>query len=177
MAISAGTYLGQYEVLSHIGSGGMGEVYRARDSKLNREVAIKVLLEQFVRDRERIARFRREAQGLASLNQSNIAAIHSFEETSSARFLVMEYVPGDTVRERTKPGPVPVEEALDICKQVASALEVAHEKTIALRDLKPANVTITPEGQAKVLDFGLAKVFAEEPPANPADSPTLSAMT
>ena len=157
MAISAGTYLGQYEVLSHIGSGGMGEVYRARDSKLNREVAIKVLPEQFVRDRERIARFRREAQGLASLNQSNIAAIHSFEETGSARFLVMEYVPGDTLRERTKPGPVPVEEALDICKQVASALEVTHEKTIALCTSNPRTSRSHPKARPRSLISALPK--------------------
>ena len=122
MAISAGTWLGQYEVLSHIGSGGMGEVYRARDSKLNREVALKVLPEQFVRDPERIARFRREAQVLASLDHPNIARIYVFEETGSARYLVMEYVPGDTLRERIKRGQTPVEESLDISKQIAAAL-------------------------------------------------------
>ena len=155
----------------------MGEVYRAKDSKLNREVAIKVLPEQFVRDPERIGRFRREAQVLASLDHPNIARIYAFEETGSARFLVMEYVPGDTLRERIKRGPTPVEESLDISKQIAAALEAAHEKTIVHRDLKPANVKVTPEGQVKVLDFGLAKAFAEEPPTDPSDSPTLSAMT
>ena len=110
MTLSSGTWLGQYEVLGHIGTGGMGEVYRARDSKLNREVAIKVLPEQFVQDPERIGRFRREAQVLASLDHPNIARIYAFEETGSSRFLVMEYVPGDTLRERIKRGSTPVEE-------------------------------------------------------------------
>ena len=177
MTLKPGTFLGQFEVLGHIGSGGMGEVYHAKDSKLNRDVAIKVLPEQFVRDPERIARFRREAQVLASLDHPNIARIYAFEETGSARFLVMEYVPGDTLRERIKRGPTPVEESLDISKQIASALEAAHEKTIVHRDLKPANVKVTPEGQVKVLDFGLAKAFAEEPPTDPSESPTVSAMT
>ena len=160
MTISKGTLLGSYEILEHIGSGGMGEVYRARDSKLNREVALKVLPEQFARDPERVARFRREAQLLASLNHPNIAAIYTFEESATSRFLVMEYVPGETLREQTKRGPTPVEEALTITKQIAEALEHAHEKPIIHRDLKPANVKVTPEGKVKVLDFGLAKAFA-----------------
>ena len=177
MALKPGTYLGQYEVLAHVGSGGMGEVYHAKDSKLNREVALKVLPEQFARDPERIGRFRREAQLLAQLQHPNIALLYNFEETGSSRFLVMEYVPGETLRERIKRGPTPVEESLTISKQVADALEAAHEKTIVHRDLKPANVKVTPEGVVKVLDFGLAKAFGEEPSTDPSDSPTLSAMT
>ena len=161
MGLKAGTFLGQYEVLALLGVGGMGEVYHARDSKLNREVALKVLPEQFVRDPERIGRLRREAQVLASLDHPNIARIYAFEETGSARFLVMELVPGETLRERIKnsreqgignreqKGGIPLEEALDICKQIAAGLEAAHEKPIVHRDLKPANVKVTPEGVVK----------------------------
>jgi len=175
---SSGTRLGTYEVTSHIGSGGMGEVYQAHDSKLGRDVAIKVLPEQFARDPERLARFQREAKMLAALNHPNIATIHGLEQSGSTHFLVMELVPGDTLRERVMGGrPVPVEEALTIAKQIAEALEAAHnsEKGIIHRDLKPANVKVTPEGRVKVLDFGLAKAFTNEASSEDiGNSPTLS---
>ena len=178
MAIPAGTRLGTYEVTSHIGSGGMGEVYRAHDSKLERDVAIKVLPEQFARDPERLARFQHEAKMLASLNHPNIAMIHGLEQSGNTHYLVMELVPGETLRERVAGGrPVPVEEALTIAKQIAEALEAAHnsEKAIIHRDLKPANVKVTPEGRVKVLDFGLAKAFAADTATeDPSNSPTLS---
>jgi serine/threonine-protein kinase len=176
--ISAGTTLGTYTVTSHIGSGGMGEVYQAHDSKLGRDVAIKVLPEQFARDPERLARFQREAKMLASLNHPNIAAIYGLEQSGDTHYLVMELVPGETLRDKVLGGrPVPVEEALTIAKQIAEALEAAHnsEKCIIHRDLKPANVKVTPEGRVKVLDFGLAKAFTAEPSATDiGNSPTLS---
>jgi Tol biopolymer transport system component/tRNA A-37 threonylcarbamoyl transferase component Bud32 len=178
MPLSTGTKLGTYEVTSHIGSGGMGEVYQAHDSKLGRDVAIKVLPEQFARDPERLARFQREAKMLAALNHPNIAAIYGLEESGSTHYLVMELVPGDTLRERVAGGrPVPIEEALTIAKQIAEALEAAHnsEKGIIHRDLKPANVKVTPEGRVKVLDFGLAKAFTNDASSeNIGNSPTLS---
>jgi len=177
--LSSGTRLGTYEVTSHIGSGGMGDVYQAHDSKLGRDVAIKVLPEQFARDPERLARFQREAKMLAALNHPNIAAIYGLEQSDSTHYLVMELVPGQTLRERVAgERAVPVEEALVIAKQIAEALEAAHgsEKGIIHRDLKPANVKVTPEGRVKVLDFGLAKAFAAEPSTEDiGNSPTLSA--
>jgi serine/threonine-protein kinase len=174
--LTSGTKLGTYEVTSHIGSGGMGEVYQAHDSKLGRDVAIKVLPEQFARDPERLGRFQREAKLLASLNHPNIATIHGLEQSGNTHYLVMELVPGETLRDRiAREGPVPVEEALTIAKQIAEALEAAHEKPIIHRDLKPANVKVTPEGRVKVLDFGLAKAFAAESSSEDvANSPTLS---
>jgi Tol biopolymer transport system component len=176
MPLSAGTKLGTYEVLSAIGAGGMGEVYRAHDSNLRRDVAIKVLPEAFARDPERLARFRREAQLLASLNHTNIATIHGLEDSKGTSYLVMELVPGETLAQRVKrEGAVPVEESLTIAKQIAEALEAAHEKGIIHRDLKPANVKLTPEGKVKVLDFGLAKAFAGETSTEDmSNSPTLS---
>ena len=177
MALSAGTRLEQYEVLSHIGSGGMGEVYRAHDSKLERDVAIKVLPATFARDPERVARFKREAKLLASLNHPNIAAIYDLEECDGIHFLVMELVEGETLAERVAAGPLPVREVLTISQQVADGLEHAHEKNINHRDLKPANVKLTPEGKVKVLDFGLAKAFVPEgQPALNSDASTLSAL-
>ncbi len=177
MAVSAGTRLGPHEILSHIGSGGMGEVHRARDTRLGREVAIKVLPETFARDPERLARFRREAHLLASLNHPNIAAIYGLEDSGNVHYLVLEYVPGETLAERVRRGPVEVEEALRIAAQIAEALEAAHEKAVVHRDLKPANVKVTPEGKVKVLDFGLAKALAEEATGgDPGDSPTITAM-
>jgi len=179
MSIAAGTRLGTYEVRALIGAGGMGEVYAAHDSKLDRDVAIKVLPEQFARDSERLARFQREAKLLAALNHPNIAAIYGLEQSGSTHYLVMELVPGQTLRERVAgERAVPVEEALGIAEQIAEALEAAHnsEKGIIHRDLKPANVKVTPEGRVKVLDFGLAKAFAVEPSTEDiANSPTLSA--
>src|ERR1035437_1298791 len=155
MALSAGTKLGSYEVLSQIGAGGMGEVYQAHDTKLGRDVAIKVLPEAFAHDAERLSRFQREAKMLASLNHPNIATIYGLEHSNGVQYLVMELVPGETLAERIKrDGPVPIEEALAIAKQIAEALEAAHEKGIVHRDLKPANVKVTPEGKVKVLDFG-----------------------
>ena len=176
--LSSGTRLGTYEITTHIGSGGMGDVYQAHDTKLDRDVAIKVLPEQFARDPERLARFQREAKMLAALNHPNIAAIYGLEQSGSTHYLVMELVPGETLRERTAgQRPVPVEEALTIARQIAEALEAAHgsEKGIIHRDLKPANVKVTPEGRVKVLDFGLAKAFAPETATDdPSNSPTLS---
>ncbi len=130
MALSPGTWLNHYEVLGHLGTGGMGEVYRARDNKLQREVALKVLPKAFAQDPERVARFRREAQVLAQLNHPNIAAIYSVEDSEGTHFLVMELALGETLRDRIKRGPVPIEEALDISKQIAAGLECAHEKPI-----------------------------------------------
>jgi len=170
-----GQTLGHYRIGEKLGEGGMGVVYRAQDTLLGREVAIKALPEAFARDPERLARFRREAQLLASLNHPNIAAIHGLEEQDGQRYLVLEYVPGQTLAERLKRGSLPVEEALEICKQIAEAFEAAHEKGIIHRDLKPANVKVTPEGRVKVLDFGLAKAF--EPEGSEAElskSPTIS---
>jgi Tol biopolymer transport system component len=162
MALSAGTRLGPYEVLAAIGAGGMGEVYRARDTKLNRDVAIKVLPDLVADDPERLARFEREAQVLAALNHPNIAHIHGLEEARSGprafRAIVMELVEGPTLVDRTARGPIPLNEALAIAKQIADALEAAHEQGITHRDLKPANIKVRDDGTVKVLDFGLAKV-------------------
>src|ERR1700675_797426 len=175
MAISAGTKLGSYEVLSQIGAGGMGEVYRAHDTKLARDVAIKVLPEAFAHDPERLSRFEREAKILASLNHSNIATIFGLEHSDGVQYLVMELVAGETLAERVKAGPLPIEEALTVAKQIAEALEAAHEKGIIHRDLKPANVKVTPEGKVKVLDFGLAKAIAGDTSNQDiGNSPTLS---
>src|SRR5271165_3043795 len=176
MAIPSGTKFGSYEVLAQIGAGGMGEVYQAHDTKLGRDVAIKVLPEAFADDPERLARFQREAKMLAALNHSNIATIYGLEHSNDTHYLVMELVPGDTLRQRIKrDGPIPVEEALAIAKQIAEALEAAHEKSIIHRDLKPANVKVTPEGKVKVLDFGLAKAFeGDSATQDMANSPTLS---
>jgi serine/threonine protein kinase/tetratricopeptide (TPR) repeat protein len=159
VTLSGGTRLGPYEILSPLGAGGMGEVYRARDTKLGREVAIKVLPDALASDHERLARFRREAQVLASLNHPRIAAIYGLEETGGAEALVLELVEGETLAERIARGAVAPEEALPVALQIAEGLEYAHERGVVHRDLKPANVKITPEGKVKVLDFGLAKAF------------------
>src|ERR1700691_2956032 len=175
MAILPGARLGPYEILSAIGAGGMGEVYRAHDSKLGRDVAIKVLPAIFVNDPERLSRFQREARMLAALNHPNIATIYGLEQSNGISCLVMELVPGETLAQRVKAGPIPVEEALKIAVQIAEALEAAHEKQIIHRDLKPANVKVTPEGKVKVLDFGLAKAFEGDPSSvDMGNSPTLS---
>src|SRR5688572_22005330 len=159
MPLSTGTRLGPYEILSALGAGGMGEVYCARDTKLDRAVAIKILPEAFAADTERIARFQREAKTLASLNHPNIAHIHGLEESSGVRALVMELVEGEDLAQRIARGAIPVAEALSIAKQIADALEAAHEQGIIHRDLKPANIKVRPDGTVKVLDFGLAKAM------------------
>ena len=158
MPLTAGAYLGPYEILAAIGAGGMGEVYRARDTKLNRKVAIKVLPEAFATDPDRVARFRREAQLLAALNHSHIAAIYGLEEIGVSRFLVMELVDGESLAERLGGRSLPLVDALAIARQLVDALEAAHDKGIVHRDLKPANIMLTQDGQVKVLDFGLAKL-------------------
>src|ERR1700730_2585525 len=174
--LSAGARLGSYEVVAPIGAGGMGEVYQAHDTKLGRDVAIKVLPEAFAHDPERLSRFQREAKMLASLNHPNIATIHGLEQSGDTSYLVMELVSGDTLAERVKAGLLGIEEALKIAVQIAEALEGGHEKGIIHRDLKPANVKVTPEGKVKVLDFGLAKAFAGDAANDdPSNSPTLSA--
>jgi serine/threonine-protein kinase len=181
--VQAGTRLGPYEITAAIGAGGMGEVYRAKDTKLGRDVAIKVLPAAFTADAERLARFEREAKLLASLNHSNIAHVYGFEaatldDASRVHFLAMELVPGEDLAERLKRGAIPLEEAVEIAKQIVEALEEAHDHGIVHRDLKPANVKLTPEGKVKVLDFGLAKACAaESATASDADvshSPTLA---
>ena len=177
MALTSGTHLGPYEILSAIGAGGMGEVYRARDPKLGRDVAIKVLPEAFARDAERMARFQREAKVLASLNHPNIATIHGLEDSGETHALVMELVEGPTLADRIKAGPIPVDEAVRIAKQIADALEYAHERGIIHRDLKPANVKVTNDDAVKVLDFGLAKALEGDPSSiDISTSPTISRM-
>src|SRR5436309_14164715 len=150
MPVTIGTQLGSHQITALLGRGGMGEVYRARDTKLKREVAIKILPDEFSRDHDRVARFQREAEVLASLNHPNIAAIYDLEEANGSRFLVLELVEGETLAERIARGPTPVEEALDIAKNICEALEAAHEKGIVHRDLKPANIKLPPAGQLKV---------------------------
>src|SRR5690242_3720289 len=166
MALVTGDKLGPYEIIEPIGAGGMGEVYRARDTKLKRDVALKVLPEAFANDPARMARFQREAEVLASLNHPNIAHLYGLEDNA----LVMELVEGPSL-----PCPLPVETAIDYARQIAEALEYAHEKGVVHRDLKPANVKITPEGVVKVLDFGLAKAIDDPlPSVDPSNSPTLT---
>ena len=152
-----GSRLGSYEIVAAVGAGGMGEVYRAKDTKLGRDVALKILPASFTTDPERVARFRREAQVLASLNHPHIGQIYGLEEANGTQFLVLELVDGESLDKRIARGPVPVDEALGIAKQIAETLEAAHEKGIIHRDLKPANLALTKDGQVKVLDFGLAK--------------------
>jgi serine/threonine-protein kinase len=168
MPLSPGDKLGPYEILAPLGAGGMGEVYRAKDTKLGRDVAVKILPAALAQDPDRLARFEREAKVLASLNHPHIAQIYGLEE----RALVMELVPGETLK-----GPLPLDTALNYARQIAEALEAAHEKGIVHRDLKPGNIMVTPDGVVKVLDFGLAAV-AQEPAsgsADPNNSPTLTA--
>jgi serine/threonine protein kinase len=173
--LKTGQTIGHYEIISLLGKGGMGEVYQAKDTKLGRDVAIKVLPIEFAIDAGRVERFQREARLLAALNHPNIAGIHGLEESGGSNFLVMELVGGETLADRIKAGPIPVEEVLKLALQIAEGLEAAHEKGIIHRDLKPANIKVTPEGKIKILDFGLAKAFAgENGEAKPLDSPTIS---
>ena len=172
-----GQTLRHYRITEKIGAGGMGIVYRATDTKLNRDVAIKVLPDAFAETPQRRARFEREAQLLAALNHPNIAAIYGLERENGVDYLVLEYVPGESLAEKLARGPLPVEEAIELAIQIADALDAAHESGVIHRDLKPANIMVTADGQVKVLDFGLAKAFAEDPTGeNLSDSPTLSAM-
>ena len=159
MPISAGTRFGSYEITGPIGAGGMGEVYRARDPALGRDVAIKVLPASFTSDADRVARFEQEAKTLASLNHANIAHIYGLEHSAGATGLVMELVEGVTLAERLAHGRIPVEEALPIATQIADALEAAHERGIVHRDIKPANIKVKADGTVKVLDFGIAKAL------------------
>jgi serine/threonine-protein kinase len=180
MSLSPRTRLGTYEILSPIGAGGMGEVYRARDTKLGRDVALKILPDAFASDADRLARFKREAQVLASINHPNIAQIYGVEDSGATHALVLELVDGPTLADRIAEGPIPLAEALPIARQIAEALESAHELGIVHRDLKPANVKVRDDGTVKVLDFGLAK--AVDPvstitPADMANSPTITARS
>ena len=176
MALTIGTRLGIYEITGQLGAGGMGEVYRARDTKLGREVAIKTLSSTLAGDKERLARFEREAKLLAALNHAHIASIYSLDEHAGTLYVAMELVEGETLEHKLKSGALPVEDALRLALQIAEALEAAHGKGVVHRDLKPANVMVTADGQVKVLDFGLAKAFSGD--ANAAHSPALSlAMT
>ena len=179
--LGPGSRIGSYELLSLIGKGGMGEVFRARDLKLGRDVAIKVLPEAFAADPERLARFQREAQVLASLNHPNIGAIYGLEESDGTKALVLELVPGETLADRIARSPIQPSEALAIAGQIAEALESAHEQGIIHRDLKPANIKVRADGTVKVLDFGLAKVMDTTAGADVATSlpPTITspAMT
>ena len=175
MPLSAGDRLGAYEILAKLGQGGMGEVYRARDTRLKRDVAVKVLPDAVARDPDRLIRFEREAELLATLNHPHIASVYGFEDAGSVSGIVLELVEGPTLSDRIAQGPIAVEESLSIARQVADALESAHQKGIVHRDLKPANIKFTPGGQVKVLDFGLAKAMesAAGPVAAASISPTM----
>jgi len=180
MPLEPGSKLGSYEILAPVGAGGMGEVYRARDSKLRREVAIKILPTEVAQAPDRLARFQREATLLAALNHPNIASIHGLDESDGTPFLVLELVEGEDLAERLKRGAIPVDEAMETGRQIAEALEEAHEKGVVHRDLKPGNVKVTPDGKVKVLDFGLAKAYGDESTgsssADFSQSPTMSAQ-
>src|SRR6516225_5037987 len=177
MALTVGTKLGSHEITVLLGKGGMGEVYRARDTKLDRDVAIKVLPEAFARDAARMTRFGREARLLAALDHPNIAAVYGLEDSGDTRALVMQLAEGPTLADRIAKGPIAIEETLPIVRQIAEALEYAHERGIVHRDLKPANVKVSANDMVKLLDFGLAKAMESELSAdNISDSPTLSRM-
>jgi serine/threonine protein kinase len=175
MTLNPGSSLGPYEILAKIGEGGMGEVYQARDTTLDRDVALKVLPEAFTSDPDRLVRFEREAKVLASLNHPNIGGIYGLEQTDDTRALVLELVEGPTLAERIAQGPIPVSEATGIATQIAEALGAAHAQGVIHRDLKPANVKVRPDGTVKVLDFGLAKAFQAKTAESSASlSPTIS---
>ncbi len=175
MALNVGDRLGPYAVTAKIGEGGMGEVYRATDTKLHRDVALKVLPQAFTDDPDRLARFEREATVLASLNHTNIGHIYGLEEAEGQKALVLELVEGPTLADRIAQGAIPLDEALPIAKQIAEALEAAHEAGVIHRDLKPANIKVREDGTVKVLDFGLAKALDTTPQGDPSLSPTLTA--
>ena len=175
MSLSVGARLGHYAVTAKLGEGGMGEVWRATDTQLNRDVALKILPDAFATDPDRLARFQREAHVLASLNHPGIAAIYGIEEQDDTRALVLELVEGPTLADRISKGPIPLDEALPIAKQIAEALEAAHEAGVIHRDLKPANIKVKDDGTVKVLDFGLAKALDPNPTGDPSQSPTLTA--
>ena len=175
MALNVGSRLGHYDVTALIGEGGMGQVWQAIDTKLGRDVALKILPEAFANDPDRLARFEREAHVLASLNHPNIAQIHGIEESDDTRALVLELVEGPTLTDRISKGPIPLDEALPIAKQIAEALEAAHEAGVIHRDLKPANIKVREDGTVKVLDFGLAKALDPITTGDPSQSPTLTA--
>ena len=176
MTLAPGTRIGSYDVVEPLGSGGMGEVYRARDTKLHRDVALKILPDAFAHDPERLARFTREAQLLAALNHPYIAIIHGFEEADGIHAIVMELVEGPTLADRIAEGAIGSDEAVSIARQLADALEAAHAQGIVHRDLKPANIKLRSDGTIKVLDFGLAKAFESSPGAHPevTASPTIT---
>jgi len=169
-----GTQLGHYQILGQIGVGGMGEVYRARDTKLGRDVAIKILPPGFTSDPERLARFEREARVLASFNHPHIGAIYGVEDTGGVRALVLELIDGPTLAERIRHGPLPLTEAISIAVQLAMALDAAHERGVVHRDLKPANIKITPDGVVKVLDFGIAKASSDAASREASQGPTVT---
>ena len=175
MSLSAGDRLGPYDITGELGAGGMGIVLRARDTQLNRQVALKILPDAFAADPDRLARFTREAQILASLNHPNIGTIYGLEEADGVKALVLELVEGPTLADRIKKGPIPIDEALPIAKQIAEALEAAHEAGVIHRDLKPANIKVREDGTVKVLDFGLAKALDPPPEGDPSNSPTMTA--
>ena len=175
MSLEIGSRIAHYDVTALIGEGGMGQVYQATDTKLNRQVALKILPEAFATDPDLLARFQREAQVLASLNHPGIATIYGIEEGEGTRALVLELVEGPTLADRIAKGPIPIDEALPIAKQIAEALEAAHEAGVIHRDLKPANIKVREDGTVKVLDFGLAKALDTTPSGDPSESPTLTA--
>src|SRR2546428_968476 len=176
MALTSGTKLGPYEIVAPLGAGGMGEVYRARDTKLGRHVALKLLPPLFTTDADRVARFEREARLLASLNHPHIGAIYGFEDAGNVPALVLELVEGDTLDDRVRRGPLPLSETLALAQQITDALDAAHSAGIVHRDLKPSNIKITPDGVVKVLDFGLAKALtAEGSDPNQSKSATMTA--
>src|SRR6202046_2810145 len=176
MGLTSGTKLGRYEILTSAGAGGMGEVYRARDARLNRDVAIKVLPVAFASDPERMRRFQQEAQAVAALNHSNILAIHDFGEHEGSPYIVTEFLEGETLRVRLGAGALPVRKASEYAEQIARGLAAAHERGIVHRDLKPENIFVTRDGRVKILDFGLAKLVRQEG-ALAADAATLASQT
>src|SRR3954469_18627935 len=174
MMLAVGSTVGPYAITGPLGKGGMGEVWRARDGRLGRDVAIKAMSAEFAGDLDRLARFEREAKVLASLNHPNIAALYGIEQTAGQQFLVLELVEGETLADRVARGPLPLPEALTIAIQIAEGIEAAHEKDIVHRDLKPANIKLTPDGRVKVLDFGLAKALGSGATDPPNLSPTIA---